>query len=221
MVVSDIRSISGLEIGNKIRGFVRRSQPVRDRNPPGTCSLASGRSGARVPDRLCVGTSRHLHQWLGRREIRTRASVRSDRGAKVGPAAAAEIATVPDISPELLGRVTLTTGLAERDRMIPASREEQGPLPNEQQHGMHPRPQAGACQEPRRKIFVESCELVDSRLMLTSCPLILVDSSSHCGVGLPGWACAALSKVRGGVYRSPISTCRPPGRQQSSLAPEF
>src|SRR4030095_1755757 len=120
---------------------------------PETCVLASGGSGARVPGRLCVGASRHLHQWLRRREIRTRAGVRSNRGAKVGPAAAAEIATVPDISPELLGRVTLTAGLAERDRMIPASREEQRPLPNEQHHGVHPRPQARACQEPRRKKF--------------------------------------------------------------------
>src|SRR5881397_896906 len=117
----------------------------------GTRPTSGGRA-VRAPDGL-GGGALHPHQWLRRREIRASASVGGDRGPQVGPALAAEITVVTNVSPEFLGRVTPSAGFAERDRMMPAFREEQRPQSNEQQHGMHRRPQARSCQDPLAKKF--------------------------------------------------------------------
>jgi len=138
----------------------------------------SGRRAVRAPDGLGGGTL-HPHQWLRRREIRASASVGGDRGPQVGPALAAEITTVTNVGPEFLGRVTPSAGFAERDRMMPAFREEQRPQSNEQQHGMHRRPQARSCQDPSaKKVLGKAVDWGRQHLIRTLCPPILVDSVS-------------------------------------------
>src|SRR3989454_5698500 len=137
----------------------------------------SGRRAVSAPDGLGGGTNHHPHQWLRRREIRASASVGGDRGPQVGPALAAEITTVTNVSPEFLGRVTPSAGFAERDRMMPAFREEQRPQSNEQQHGMHRRPQARTCQDPSaKKVLWKAVDWGRQHLIRTLCPPILVDS---------------------------------------------
>jgi len=139
----------------------------------------SGRRAVRAPDGLGGGTNHHLRQWLRRREIRASASVGGDRGPQVGPALAAEITTVANVSAEFLRRVTPSAGFAERDRMMPAFREEQRPQSNEQQHGMHRRPRARTCQDPSaKKVLGKAVDWGRQHLIRTLCPPILVDSVS-------------------------------------------
>ena len=140
----------------------------------------SGRRAVRAPDGLLGGgTTHHPHQWLRRREIRASASVGGDRGPQVSPALATEITSVTNVSAEFLGRVTPSAGLAERDRMMPAFREEQRPQSNEQQHGMHRRPQTRTCQDPSaKKVLWKSVDWGRQHLIRTLCPPILVDSAS-------------------------------------------
>ena len=90
--------------------------------------------------------------------------------------------TVTNVSPEFLGRVTPSAGFAERDRMMPAFREEQRPQSNEQQHGMHRRPQARTCQDPSaKKVLWKAVDWGRQHLIRTPCPPILVDSSARPG----------------------------------------
>jgi len=156
----------------------------------------SGRRAVRAPDGLGGGTNHHPHQWLRRREIRASASVGGDRGPQVGPALAAEITPATNVSPEFLGRVTPSAGFAERDRMMPAFREEQRPQSNEQQHGMHRRPQARTCQDPSaKKVLWKAVDWGRQHLIRTPCPPILVDSSAR--PGEHGWL--ALTRATRGL----------------------
>src|SRR3989442_9936538 len=167
-------------------GRARNSRGSFGKND-GTLVVRSGRRAVRAPDGLGGGTL-HPHQWLRRREIRASASVGGDRGPQVGPALAAEITTVTNVSPEFLGRVSPSAGFAERDRMMPAFREEQRPQSNEQQHGMHRRPQARTCQDPSaKKVLWKAVDWGRQHLIRTPCPPILVDSVSVRGSTVGGY----------------------------------
>src|SRR2546427_7662681 len=67
--------------------------------------------------------------------------------------------------------------------MMPAFREEQRPQSNEQQHGMHGRPQTRTCQDPSaKKVLWKSVDWGRQHLIRTLCPPILVDSASVRGM---------------------------------------
>jgi len=127
-VVEDVDATRDeLQYGLRVSTSVSRVQPEPDSTPRRE-ALRSPWRDRRVADR------RHPRQRLLRREIPARPCVRDERLPQIGSALAAEVASVADLRPELLGRVSAAARLAERDWMIRAQLEEQRPESDKQQH---------------------------------------------------------------------------------------